>query len=168
MVDFDVVDLGDTDHIEVGEKAPDFTRPLVNDKFWEDKSLSEIIEEKYILLIFYSMNGSAPAINTWNKIQDKSWDINIVGISISTPYDHKSFIDNLDLDYQLFSDPKNKIAEKYGVVHNLDGMMGIEEPRPSVFILNEDMVVEHVWVATEWPDSPDIDNLQNKIEQIKD
>ena len=29
-LDFDVVELGPTDHPEEGETAPDFTRPLVN------------------------------------------------------------------------------------------------------------------------------------------
>jgi len=45
-LDFDVVELGPADHPEVGERAPDFTRPLVNDEYWEDVSLSEICAER--------------------------------------------------------------------------------------------------------------------------
>ena len=44
-LDFEVVELGAADHPEEGETAPDFTRPLVNDEFWEDVSLSELCAE---------------------------------------------------------------------------------------------------------------------------
>jgi len=46
MVDFDVVDLPPVDHVAAGDTAPDFTRPLVNEEYWEDASLADLTAER--------------------------------------------------------------------------------------------------------------------------
>ncbi|MFW6000474.1 MAG: peroxiredoxin, partial [Halorubrum sp.] len=43
MVDFDVVSLPETPHVAAGETAPDFTRPLVNGEYWEDRALADVV-----------------------------------------------------------------------------------------------------------------------------
>ena len=58
---FDVVNLPETDAIEDGETAPDFTRPLVTAEYWEDRALSELAAEGPVLLVFHPMDGSFPA-----------------------------------------------------------------------------------------------------------
>jgi peroxiredoxin len=168
MVDFEVVELPETDHVEEGDTAPDFTRPLVNDEFWEDVSLSELTEEGRVLLVFYTMDGAFPATYMWNEIRDRDWDddhdITIVGLSVSDPYAHKQLIHERGMDYRLFSDPQNGVAEEYGIVNDLDGMAGVSEPRPAVFLLDEDRTVEYAWVAAEWPDFPDYDEIEDALE----
>jgi peroxiredoxin len=167
MVDFEVVELPETDHVEEGDTAPDFTRPLVNDEFWEDAALSELTEEGPVLLVFYTMDGAFPATYMWNEIRDRKWDdghdITVVGLSVSDPYAHKQLIAERGMDYRLFSDPQNGVAEEYGIVNDLDGMAGVSEPRPAVFLLDEDRTVEYAWVAEEWPDFPDYDEIEDAI-----
>ncbi|MFC7044032.1 redoxin domain-containing protein [Halobacteriaceae archaeon GCM10025711] len=164
MVEFDVVQLPDTDHVAVGDAAPDFTRPLVNDEFWEDVALSDLTAEGPVLLVFYTMDGAFPATYIWNELRDRAWedayDVTVVGLSISSPYEHKTLIEERGMDYRLFSDPANEVAEAYGVVNDLDGMTGVSEPRPAVFLLDEDRTVEYAWVAAEWPDFPDYDEVE--------
>src|SRR6056297_4224255 len=96
MVDFEVVELPDTDHVAEGDTAPDFTRPLVNDEYWEDASLSELTDEGPVLLVFFTMDGAFPATYVWNEIRDRAWDddheLTIVGLSISDPYAHKQLV----------------------------------------------------------------------------
>ena len=60
---FDVVELGPADHPEAGDTAPDFTRPLVTDEYWEDTSLSAVCADSDdpVVLAFHSMDGSFPA-----------------------------------------------------------------------------------------------------------
>ncbi|WP_266079173.1 redoxin domain-containing protein [Haladaptatus caseinilyticus] len=168
MADFDVVELGEANHPEVGETAPDFTRPLVNEEFWEDTALSDITDEGATLLVFYTMDGGFPATYIWNELRERAWDetndVQIVGLSISTPYEHKTLIEEREMDYQLFSDPGNEVAEKYGISFDMDGMAGISEPRPAVFLLDEGGIIEYAWVATEWPDFPDYDEIERAIE----
>ncbi|WP_435067852.1 redoxin domain-containing protein [Haloplanus sp. C73] len=170
MVDFDVVPLPDADHVAEGEQAPDFTRPLVNGEFWEDASLSDLTDEGPVCLVFYPMDGAFPATYIWNELRDREWDehLTVVGVSISTPYAHKQLIEEREMPYDLFADPANGVAEEYGVAHDLDGMAGVSEPRPAVFLLDEDRTVQHAWVAEEWPDFPPYDALETEIRALVD
>ena len=169
MADFDVVALGETDHVEAGDVAPDFTRPLVNPEFWEDRSLSELTDEGPVLLVFHPMDGSFPALYVWRELKSRAWDdeydVTIVGCSVSDPYAHKQLIEEREMDYRLFSDPSNEVAETYGIVHNLDGMAGVAEARPATFLLDEERRVQYAWIASEWPDFPDYDDLEAAVEE---
>lgn len=180
MADFDVVDLGPTDHLAEGESAPDFTRPLVTTEGWTDRSLSAVAESGPVVLVFTSMAGAFIAEYTLTELRDRGigaavraeeadegtspadrlGEPTVVALSISSPYELAPFLREHDLPYGVFSDPSNEIAERYGVVHDLDGMTGIAEPRPAIFVLDGDRRVEYVWVATEWPDFPDYDDLE--------
>jgi peroxiredoxin len=170
MVDlgFDVVDLPDADHPEVGETAPDFTRPLVNAEFWEDRSLDELTDDGPVLLVFTTMNGAFPATYTWNELRDRDLeadhDVSVVGVTISDPYDTTELIRDRGIDYPIFSDPQNGVADAYGVVHDVDGMTGVTEPRPSVFLLDEDRAIAYAWTATEWPDFPPYDEIEAALD----
>jgi len=170
MVDFEVVSLPETDHVEEGEVAPDFRRPLVNEECWTDRSLSELTDESPVLLVCHPMDGAFPATYLWNELRTRAWtddyDLRIVGLSISTPYEHASFIEDRELPYELFSDPKNTVAVEYDVAHDLDGMAGVDEPRPATFLLDTDRTVQDAWVASEWPEFPDYDELATAIEEL--
>ncbi|MFC7156435.1 redoxin domain-containing protein [Halomarina halobia] len=168
MVDFDVVELGPTDHPSVGEEAPDFTRPLVNDEYWEDASLSELYAEGPVLLVFHTMDGAFPSTYVWNEIRDRGWGdrIEVVGCSISSPYEHKTLIEERGIDARLFSDPQNGVAERYGIVNDLDGMAGVSEPRPAVFLVDGEGTIRYAWVASEWPDFPDYDEVEEAIDSL--
>ena len=168
-MEFDVVTLPETEHVETGDTAPDFVRPLVGEEYWEDTSLDELTDNGRVLLVFYPMNGSFPATYIWNELTERRFDddhaLTVVGVTTATPYDHQAFIENRDLPYRLFSDPKNTVAVEYGVAHDLDGMTGVDEPRAAVFLLDTDRTVEYAWVATEWPEFPDYDELEAAIEK---
>jgi peroxiredoxin len=169
---FEVVDLGPADHPEIGDAAPDFTRPLVNDEYWEDASLSELTDSGPVVLVFHPMDGDFPATYIWQEIRDRGWDdyeAAVVGLSISSPYEHARFLEEWDLEpygFRLFSDPSNDVADRYGIGHELDGMAGIEEPRPAVFVIDEDRTIRTDWVATQWPEFPPYDEIEAAIEEL--
>lgn len=156
---FEVIDLPETDHPVEGDEAPDFTRPLVNADYWEDMSLSELTENGPVLLVCYPMDGAFPATYIWNELRDRAieeeYDVRVVGLSISSPYEHATFIEERGIDHALFSDPQNGVAEAYDIVNDLDGMAGVDEPRPAVFLLDSERIIQYSWVAAEWPDFPD-------------
>jgi peroxiredoxin len=164
---FEVVELGESDHYTKGSKAPKFVRPLVTDEYWEDVALSDLTASSPVLLVFYPMDGDFPATYIWNELRDRGWndhyEITIVGLSISTPYEHETFIAERDMAYRLFSDPQNGVAEKYGIVNDLDGMAGISEPRPAVFLVDEERTIQYAWVAQEWPEFPDYDEIEDEL-----
>ncbi len=164
---FDVVALPESNHPGVGEVAPDFTRPLVNDEYWKDVSLSSLTAENPVLLVCYPMDGAFPATYIWNELRDRdfenTFDVTVVGLSISSPYEHASFITEREIDYALFSDPQNEVAEAYDIVNTLDGMAGVSEPRPAVFLLDTDRTIQYVWVAHEWPEFPEYDAIADAL-----
>jgi len=175
MVDFEVVELDGVgvDAPEAGDEAPDFTRPLVDEEFWENVSLSELYDDGPVLLVFHPMDGAFPATYVWNEIRDREWegravgggDLRVIGISISSPYEHKTFIEEREIASRLFSDPGAGVAEAYGIDWELDGMAGIREPLPAAFLI-EDGTVRHAWVAEEWPDFPPYDEIESAIDDL--
>ncbi|QLG60638.1 redoxin domain-containing protein [Halorarum salinum] len=177
MPDFEVVDLPEADHPEPGDTASDFTRPLVNREYWEDASLSELTDEGPVVLVFFPMDGAFPATYVWNEVRGRGWgtgtagdpadgDPTVVGVSVSTPYEHGTFIEERGMDYRLFSDPGAGVAAEYGIEHDLDGMTGVTEHRPAVFLLDSDRTVRYAWVASEWPDFPDYDEIEARIDDL--
>ena len=164
-LDFEVVELDETDHPAEGDEAPDFTRPLVDSEQWHDVALSELLDEGPVVLVFHSMDGAFPATYAWNEIRDRGWtdEVTVVGCSISTTYEHKRLIAERGIDARLFSDPQNGVAEQYGIVNDLDGMAGVAEPRPAVFVIGDDRTIEYAWVASEWPDFPEYDDVEAAI-----
>jgi len=161
---FDVVELGESDHPEEGETAPDFTRPLVGDEYWEETTLSDL--EPPVCLVFHPMDGSFPSTYIWTELRDRGFDdlgATVVGLSISTPYAHKRFIEDHDLagtGFRFFADPANGVGTAYGIAHDLDGMAGIAEPRPATFVLDDGLTVRYAWAAREWPEFPNYDALE--------
>lgn len=168
-LDFDVVELGPADHPEEGETAPDFTRPLVNEEYWEDTSLAEVCADSDdpVIVLFHAMDGAFPATYLWNEVRDRAWHerATLVGVSISTPYAHKDLLAERDIEGQarLFSDPDNGVAEAYGIGMSLDGMAGVAEPRPAIFVLDSDRTVEYAWVGQQWPAFPDYDAVEAQL-----
>lgn len=187
-LDFDVVELGPTDHPTEGDQAPDFERPLVNEEFWEDRALSDLTADGPVVLVFHPMDGAFPATYVWNEIRDREGehsepsekasgeerpaspgglaDIQVVGVSISTPYAHKRLIDERGIDYRLFSDPAASVAAEYDIENDLDGMAGITEHRPAVFVLDDERVIQYAWVAEEWPAFPPYDEVEAAIDAL--
>ena len=169
-MEFEVTQLPPTDHVEAGDRAPEFTRPLVNDEFWEDASLSEVAADRPVVLVFHTMDGDFPATYMWNELVDRAWeesyDVELVGLSISSPYEHSRFIEDRGMDYRLFSDPANGVAEQFGIVHDLDGMAGLSEPRISLFVIDTDLTVRYDWVSEEWPAFPDYDEVEETLAEL--
>jgi peroxiredoxin len=168
MPDFDVVELDATDHPEAGDEAPDFVRPLVGREFWEDVALSDLTQEGPVVLVFHPMDGAFPATYVWNEIRDRGWTdrIEVVGLSVSSPYEHKTLIEEREIDARLFSDPQNGVAEQYDIANDLDGMAGVAEPRPAVFVIDGERTVEYAWVAEEWPAFPEYDDIEAAIDSL--
>jgi peroxiredoxin len=164
-LEFEVTDLPASDHPEPGDVAPDFTRPLVGPEYWADASLSEVVEGP-TLLVFHPMDGAFPTTYIWNAIDDHGFaeDVQLIGVSASSPYEHKDLLEERAEDTRLFSDPDASVAAAYDVENDLDGMTGVTEHRPAVFLLDADRTVQYAWAADEWPAFPDYEDLAEAIE----
>jgi len=169
MVEFDVVSLPETDHVAEGDTAPDFTRPLVNDEYWEDRALADVVDGP-TLLLFHPMDGAFQGTYLYNTVDDHGWsdDVDVLGVSISTPYAHKRLLADRGDGVRIFSDPGADVIEEYGLAHDVDGMTGITESRPAVLLLDADRTVEHAWVASEHPEFPDGEAIDDAVAGLVD
>jgi peroxiredoxin len=169
MPDFDVVSLPETDHVAEGDVAPDFTRPLVNEEYWEDTALDDAVDGP-TLLVFHPMDGAFQATYLYNTVDDHGWadELDVLGLSVSSPYAHKRLLAERAAGVRIFSDPGAAVIEEYGVAHDIDGMTGITETRPAVFLLDEDRTVEYAWVASEHPEFPDAGEIDDAIGRLVD
>lgn len=155
--------LPPTDHLVSGDESPTFTRPLVNADYWEDVAFDDLLDTP-TLLLFYPMDGTGMASYAWIELRERSLAPDrLVGLSISTPYEHKSFINEHRLPYRLYSDPGNGVAEAFGIVHDHHGM-AIRGARPSAFLVDTDGTIEWTWVADEWPALPPYDEIERELE----
>ena len=169
MPDFDVVSLPETDHVAEGDAAPEFTRPLVNEEYWEDRSLDGVVEGP-TLLVFHPMDGAFQGTYLYNTIDDHGWadDLDVLGLSVSSPYAHKRLLAERGEGVRIFSDPGAGVIEEYGVAHDIDGMTGVTESRPAVFLLDGDRTVEYAWVASEHPEFPDAEEIDDAVARLVD
>lgn len=166
-----VTELPETDHVAEGDVAPDFTRPLVTEEFWEDVALTDLLEDGPVLLIFHPMDRSFPTTYVYNALKDRSilsGPAQVVGLTISTPYDHARTIEDRGIEAArgLYSDPSNAVAEEWGLAHDLDGMEGISEPRLALYLVEPDQTVAFSWVAEAFPQFPDYDALEDALDAL--
>lgn len=167
MVEFDVVDLPDADHVEAGETAPDFERPLVDTELWRNRTLADLTDDGPVLLVAHPMDGAFQSTYIWNEIRDRGWsdDVELIGIGISTPYEHKTLLQERGVDARLFTDPGAEVLEEYGIAQDLDGMAGVTDARPAVFLIDEDRTVRYAWVGDEHPSFPEYDAVEDALDR---
>lgn len=166
MPEFDVVDLGPADLPKPDDEAPDFTRPLVTDEFWQDRSLADLVSDGRTILVFTPMIGSFVGKYVYDELLDRGWadrDERVVGVTASTPYGVSRFLDGCEYPFAIFADPANDVAAAYGIAHDLDGMAGVSEPRLAFVAIDDELTVEATWVATEWPEFPEYDDLEDRL-----
>jgi peroxiredoxin len=103
--------------IGAGELAPDFT---LRDQDGEDVSLADFKGRK-VLLVFYPMDFSpvcSDQLSIYQEVKPELTDkgLELVGISVDSPYAHKAFQEKLGIDTTLLSDfePKGEVAKAYG------------------------------------------------------
>jgi peroxiredoxin len=103
--------------IAAGEPAPDFT---LRDQDGEDVSLADY-RGRRVLLVFYPFDFSAVCSDQLSVYQEVKPDIEakgveLVGVSVDSPYAHKAFREKLGIDMTLLSDfePKGEVSKAYG------------------------------------------------------
>lgn len=111
----DIDDVGDS-QVRVGSVAPDFCLQTENGGEWR---LSENLGTVTVLL-FYPQNETLVCTRQLCSLRD-NWEkyletrAEIVGISPSTPADHRSFSKSLQLPISLLADPERVITRRFAL-----------------------------------------------------
>jgi peroxiredoxin len=103
--------------IAAGEPAPDFR---LKDQDGEEVSLSDY-EGRKVLLVFYPLDFSpvcSDQLSIYQEVKPEfaAQGLELLGISVDSPYAHKAFQEKLGIDTVLLSDfePKGEVAKAFG------------------------------------------------------
>lgn len=144
------------DGLAVGATAPAFTAPLVHPNGEvRETSFSELLEDKPVLLSFYTMDFSPDCIQEWCAFRDFDWfasgdAVRVVGVSKSGIRMHERFISRFDLGFPLYSDRDLTVAEAFDVVYRFLGVS--KRAKRSCFLVDQDGIVRYRWVGEHWLD----------------
>ncbi|MBD3188322.1 redoxin domain-containing protein [Candidatus Bathyarchaeota archaeon] len=95
--------------LSIGDSAPDFTRNAIN--LGHEITLSEILKEKPVLLIFSRYFGCPVCQSDFDKLQENLESINekvqVIYVTQSREETIKDFIKNMDISFPIISDPES-------------------------------------------------------------
>src|SRR3978361_786907 len=102
----------------VGDEAPDFT---LKDQNNEDVTLSSFRGEKAVLIVFYPFAFTGICTGELARVRDElptfqNDDVQVVSVSVDSPYAHKIFSEREGFEFPLLSDfwPHGAVAQAYG------------------------------------------------------
>lgn len=157
--------------LAVGERAPEFTAPLVHpDGSVQETPIAEFLEEKPVLLCFYTNDFSPDCIDEWCEFRDFDWfnsteQVQVVGISKSRVGTHRRFIDYLDLGFPLYSDTDLSVSELFGVKYRT--LRILPRARRSCFLVDRNRRVRYKWIGIHpidpTRDTPPVDEVHDAI-----
>lgn len=112
--------------LDVGAKAPDFT---LKDQNNQQVSLSDFAGKKAVLLVFYPLAFTGTCEGEMCQIQENlsqyaSDDVQVVSVSVDSPYAHKVWAEKQNFDFPLLADfwPHGAVAQAYGVFNETAGI----------------------------------------------
>jgi peroxiredoxin (alkyl hydroperoxide reductase subunit C) len=118
-----VTDVGTA--LPVGAEAPDFT---LKDQNNEDITLSGFRGQKAVLIIFYPLAFTGICSGELSRVRAdladfQNDDVQVVTISVDSPYSHKIFSQRENYDFPLLADfwPHGAVAQSYGVFNEIAG-----------------------------------------------
>jgi mycoredoxin-dependent peroxiredoxin len=111
--------------IQVGDEAPDFT---LRDQNNEEVTLSSFRGDKAVLVIFYPLAFTGICTGELCVVRDdidtfQNDDVQVMTISVDSPYSHKVFSEREGYAFPLLSDfwPHGAVAQSYGVFNETTG-----------------------------------------------
>lgn len=133
--------------LEVGQKAPEFTRPTDKRKA---VSLSDFLG-KYVVLYFYPKDNTPGCTAEACDFRDGIGDFNhlnavILGVSKDSVASHEKFVGKYNLPFELISDEDGSLCEAYGVwtQKSMFGVkyMGVER---ATFLIDPEGKIKKLW-----------------------
>jgi peroxiredoxin (alkyl hydroperoxide reductase subunit C) len=126
--------------IDVGARAPDFT---LKDQNNQEVRLSDFRGRKAVLLVFYPLAFSGRCQGELTEIKENLSEyanehIQVLTISVDSPYSHKVWAEREGYDFPLLADfwPHGAVAQAYGVFHDKAGYAN-----RGTFVIDKDGVV---------------------------
>ena len=112
--------------IEVGSEAPDF---VLKDQNNQEVRLADFRGRKNVLLVFYPLAFTGVCQGELCQVRDNIGDfvsdtVQVLSVSVDSPYAHKVWADREGYDFPLLADfwPHGAVAQAYGVFNDVAGI----------------------------------------------
>ena len=135
--------------VTVGSKAPAFT---MFDTDRKPRTLAEFAGKK-VVLAFYPGAFTGVCTKEMCAFRDamaafNSFNAQVVGVSVDSPFANKAFADANKLTFPLLSDHTRETSTAYaGVYQDFAGVQGYSASKRAVYVIDEKGVVTYVWVT---------------------
>jgi peroxiredoxin len=133
--------------VQVGDVAPDFT---LKDQNNEEVTLSSFRGDRAVLLIFYPLAFTGICTGELCAVRDdistfQNDDVQVMTISVDSPYSHKIFAEREGYTFPLLSDfwPHGAVAQAYGVFNDEVGFAN-----RGTFLVDKDGIVRFAEMNT--------------------
>ncbi|MFC5050143.1 redoxin domain-containing protein [Rubritalea spongiae] len=161
--------------INVGDKAPDFTLVTLGENGPETLTLSEVIGESNILLLFVPMAFTGGCtrefcdisknINTYENLNAK-----VLGISGDNPFANAEWAAKEGITITLLSDYEHKATADYGIAYDTflpekNLIMG-GVPKRSAFVIDKAGIIQYAEVLEVPSDMPNFDAIQECLKGL--
>ena len=155
--------------IEDGEEAPTFELPGVRDGEIEQISLAEYLGDEIVILAFYPGDFNPACADGTTDLDELDLftmqkDVSILGLSADSVYSHRAFADEYDLHIPLLSDAHGEVAEAYGVAVKDESVGRLT--RRAIVVLGPQGDVEYSWVADDFEELPNVDEVRDVIQNV--
>jgi mycoredoxin-dependent peroxiredoxin len=111
--------------IEVGAQAPDF---VLKDQNNQEVRLADFRGSRAVLLVFYPLAFTGTCQGELCQVRDNlndfvNDDVQVLTVSVDSPYSHKIWADQQGYEFPLLSDfwPHGAVAQAYGVFNDVKG-----------------------------------------------
>jgi peroxiredoxin/cytidylate kinase len=136
--------------VKVGDKASNFSLPDIENRA---RSLNEFLGQK-VVLVFNIESFLSNATKELCEFRDSmsqliNLNAQVVGIDPNGPSENKRLAEKFRLHFPILSDSKRQVIEAYG----------LEAPKRSIFVLDENGIVNYRWVAEKPSDEPDYEEI---------
>jgi len=137
-----------------GERAPEFEGLYCDGETFRTRSLAAVRGDRGAVLVFGGFVFSAIATNWWQRYENAGWhefdDVPVIGVHRDGPYAVNAFLRERDSPFGIFADVEGSIADAYDLLVEREGMAGVRTAGRSIFVLDADGVVDHVWRTDDW------------------
>jgi peroxiredoxin len=154
--------------IKIGDKAPDFVLPDIDLKL---RNLQDFLGKKVVLAFFVGAFTSTctKEVCEFRDSMSRLVDLNaqVVGISVTDPFSSKAFSEKNRLPFPVLSDYNREVIKLYDLIFpNFAGLKGYTVAKRSIFILDQQGIVQYVWISEDPSVEPNYNEIQKALEKI--
>ena len=134
------------------------------------RSLYEFLEKGSVVLAFFPFAFSPVCTKEMCQYRDslvrlESLKIQVMAISVDSPFALKAFAKENRLQFTLLSDFNKKVSRLYDVLHEeLLGLKGVA--KRSVFIIDSNGIVQYRWISEDPSKEPNYQDIEKKLESL--